>query len=126
MTSFRSMLSLYLWLLPLSAVVMFMLVFAFPFTAAHQTELTEARFGWPLAWITQDLSRYQPIGFPATMEYTLTRAWDNPISTHYNAVAAIVNTLLVGLVVTPLFWAAMIPLRRVAENRRAAGSTPAA
>ncbi|MGW8482685.1 hypothetical protein ACWGJP_06070 [Microbacterium sp. NPDC055903] len=117
MKAFGSVLRTYLWLLPVSAVVTFYALFAAPFTADDPAALAHARYGWPLPWIEQDLSRYEPIGYPTTIAFDGVRAWDDPIDTNYDLLAAVADVLIIGVGVTGLFLVAMIPIRRAIENR---------
>ena len=103
----RSALIFYVCLLPLGAVGAVYFLVAGSVTVSSHDELREATFGWPFGWVTQDLSRYQPIAYPATIEFEYQRAWHDPIETSYDlwlfaadsAIIAAIPTvmLLIGL-----------------------------
>ncbi|MCI1017405.1 hypothetical protein HWD99_02075 [Microbacterium sp. C5A9] len=103
----RSALIFYVCLLPLGAVGAVYFLVAGSVTVSSHDELREATFGWPFGWVTQDLSRYQPVAYPATIEFEYQRAWHDPIETSYDlwlfaadsAIVAAVPTvmLLIGL-----------------------------
>ncbi|GAA1786538.1 hypothetical protein [Leucobacter iarius] len=40
-----------------------------PTTIDSAAQLTRVEFGWPLVWTTQDLTRYAPQRYPASMDY---------------------------------------------------------
>ncbi|GAA1318938.1 hypothetical protein GCM10020360_11420 [Nonlabens tegetincola] len=55
-----------------------------------RARLRSARAGW----------RYDPVRFPVTIDFNWTRAWHDPIVTHYDWIMLAVNVLLVGVVLT--------------------------
>ena len=62
------------WLLPLLGLMPFgaglaLWLRTFPSTIDSTAQLTRVEFGWPLVWTTQDLTRYAPQHYPASMDY---------------------------------------------------------
>ena len=62
------------WLLPLLGLMPFgaglaLWLRTFPSTIDSAAQLTRVEFGWPLVWTTQDLTRYAPQHYPASMDY---------------------------------------------------------
>ncbi|WP_087015991.1 hypothetical protein [Leucobacter sp. 7(1)] len=115
-TRVKDLVQIYLVLLPLSALATFFLLVGDRFTAHSPGELAHASYGWPLDWVTQDLSRYAYAEFPQTVPFNFTRAWDDPIATsvHWQWFAG--DMLIVGFAVT----AAFLVLGRMIRHRRAA------
>lgn len=64
-----SAMRMFLVLLPLAAVVVFYLLAMDKVTASTAIELAHASFGLPFDWVEMDLSRYQPIRDPTTVDY---------------------------------------------------------
>lgn len=62
------------WLLPLLGLMPFgaglaLWLRTLPTTIDSAAQLTRVEFGWPLVWTTQDLTRYAPQRYPASMDY---------------------------------------------------------
>lgn len=105
MASPGGILRMYLYLLPLAAVATFYLLVLDRATAASQKALAHAGFGLPFDWVVQDLSRYQPISFPTTLEFNFMRVWDAPIVTSYDWLMFGVNVAICGVGVTAFVYA---------------------
>lgn len=118
MLSLGGLAKMYLYLLPLSAIVTFYCLAADRFTAHSAAELARASYGWPLNWVTQDLSRYEPIGFPTTIDFNWQRNWSDPVATSYDWFRFAVDTLLLGMLVTALFYAIVFFSKRIAAHRK--------
>lgn len=108
----------YLVLLPVSALTAFYVLIASRATAFTQAELGSMRFGWPFKVVTQDLSRYQPKSFPATMEYNWQRNWSEPIATSYDVLAFVINTLILGIAVTACFFGIVSLITTLKKRKR--------
>ncbi|MDR2320039.1 MAG: hypothetical protein LBE60_00135 [Microbacterium sp.] len=115
-------LRVYLCVLPLAAMATFYLLLADSFTASSVRDLADARFGLPLAWVQQDLSRYEPTSFPVTMSFHWQRAWYDPIATNYDAVAGVANVLLAGAALTACGYLAL-PVVRALKRTGAVSSS---
>lgn len=94
---------MYLLLLPLSALSASYVLLASRATASTEGELVHMRFGWPFKVVEQDLSRYSPADFPVTLGFHWQRNWSDPISTSYDLLAFVLNTLILGIAVTACF-----------------------
>lgn len=88
------------------------------FIAYSAAELARASYGWPFNWVTQDLSRYEPTGFPTTIGFNWQRNWSDPVATSYDWLMLVLDTLLLGVLVTSLFYAIVLFSKRVAAHRR--------
>lgn len=99
-TGLRSALIYYACLLPLGAVGAVFFVIAGSVTVDSHAELRRASFGWPFAWVTQDLTRYEPIAYPATIDFEYQRAWHDPIETSYDLWLFAANSAIVAAVLT--------------------------
>ena len=108
----RATVWIYVCLLRLAALGALYLTVLDTFVAASTRDLAQAQYGWPLTWVTQDLSRYQPVSFPVTIEYNWQRAWYDPLVTHYSWWAFAANTLLLGMVVVAIFGVVIALIRR--------------
>lgn len=117
-TTLTSLVRTYLCLLPLSALVSYYFLVLDRVTVASRDQLVHAGFGWPFDWVEQDLSRYQPISYPVTIEYNVTRAWHDPIMTSFDWPIFGVNTLIVGLGVTAAFVVVIFVIKRFAQRSR--------
>lgn len=106
----------YLCLLPLGALACFYGLLLDTATLRSQAELASARFGWPMNWVEQDLSRYQPLEFPATLDFTWQRAWHDPIKTNVDWLAFTTNTLIFGVGVTACLVLIVLAVQRRARN----------
>lgn len=106
----------YLCLLPLGALACFYGLLLDTVTFRSQAELASARFGWPMKWVEQDLSRYQPLEFPATLGFTWQRAWHDPIKTNVDWLAFTTNTLIFGAGVTACLVLIVLAVQRRARN----------
>ncbi len=115
-------LTIFVCLVPLAGVVVFYLLAASTFVATSPGELTHARFGWPAAWVEQDLSRYEPSTFPVTLDYNWTRSWDAPIVTTYHWGLLAVNVLLVATVLTAALFAVVAIVRHARRGRPASAT----
>ena len=109
---------MYLCLLPFSAMVTFYCLAADRVTARSAAELARASYGWPFNWVTQDLSRYAPTEFPVTIAFNWQRDWSDPVVTSYDWVRFAVDVLLVGVLVTALFYAIVYFSKRIAARRK--------
>ena len=109
---------MYLYLLPLSAMATFYCLAADRFTAHSAAELARASYGWPFNWVAQDLSRYAATEFPVTIAFSWQRNWSDPVVTSYDWLMFAVNTLLVGVPVTVLFYAIVFFSKRIAAHRK--------
>ncbi|RXZ86675.1 hypothetical protein ESP50_09845 [Agromyces atrinae] len=114
----RDALFLYVVLLPVAAVVTFYLLVTDRFTASNASDLARASYGWPFDWVQQDLSRYEPIGFPTTIDFSWQRAWHDPIVTRYDWFAFTANTLIVGVVVAGIVGIVIAAVRRSRKARQ--------
>ncbi|MCI2958411.1 hypothetical protein MN032_11970 [Agromyces atrinae] len=114
----REAMFLYVALLPVAAVVTFYLLVADRFTASSADDLARASYGWPFDWVQQDLSRYDPIGFPTTIDFSWQRAWHDPIVTTYDWFAFAANTLIVGVVVAGIVGFVIAAVRRSRKARQ--------
>jgi hypothetical protein len=88
------------------------------FTAHSAAELARASYGWPFNWVTQDLSRYAATEFPVTIAFSWQRNWSDPVVTSYDWLMFAVNTLLVGVPVTVLFYAIVFFSKGIAAHRK--------
>jgi len=109
---------MYLYLLPLSALAAFYFLVADRFTGYSADELARASYGWPLNWVTQDLSRYEPIDFPVTIGFNWQRNWSDPVVTNYDWFLFAADTLIAGVLVTGLFYSVVFFAKRIAVARR--------
>ena len=109
---------MYLCLLPLSAMVTFYCLAADRFLAHSAAELARASYGWPFNWVTQDLSRYEPVEFPVTIDFNWQRTWSEPVATSYDWLFFAVDTLLLGVLVTALFYAIVFVSKRIVAARK--------
>lgn len=109
---------LYLALLPVAAVVTFYLLVADRFTASSADDLARTGYGWPFDWVRQDLSRYEPVGFPTTIDFSWQRAWHDPVVTTYDWFAFAANTLIVGVVVAGIAGLVIAAMRRSWKARQ--------
>lgn len=109
---------MYLYLLPLSVLATFYGLMADRFTAHSAAELARASYGWPFNWVTQDLARYDPVEFPVTIAFNWRRDWSDPVATSYDWIMLAANTLIVGVLVTAVFYAIVFSLNRIAARRR--------
>lgn len=96
-----SALQYFVCLLPLGAAAAVFFLVAGSVRVTSHDELRQAVFGWPFGWVTQDLSRYEPVRYPATIEFEYQRAWHDPIETSYDwwlfaANSAILSAILTG------------------------------
>ncbi|KQR39212.1 hypothetical protein [Microbacterium sp. Leaf159] len=93
----RGALQYFLCLLPLgaAAAAVFFLVAGSVRVATHG-ELQHAVFGW----VTQDLSRYEPVAYPATVEFEYQRAWHDPIETSYDWWLFAANSAILSAILT--------------------------
>ncbi len=98
----RSALLYYVCLLPLGAVGAVFFLIAGSVRVASRDELGHATFGWPFGWVTQDLSVYEPIAYPATIEFEYQRAWHDPIDTSYNLWLFAANSAIVAAILTAM------------------------
>ncbi len=62
------------WVLPLLGLMPFgaglaLWLRTLPTTIDSAVQLTRVEFGWPLPWTVQDLTRYAPQRYPASMDY---------------------------------------------------------
>ena len=99
-TGLRSALTYYVCLLPLGAVGAIFFLLAGSVTVDAHDELRHATFGWPFGWVTQDLTRYEPVAYPATIDFEYQRAWHDPIETSYNLWLFAANSAIVGAILT--------------------------
>lgn len=91
-----------LCLLPLgAAAAVFFLVNSSVSVATHH-ELRDAVFGWPFGWVTQDLTRYQPTEYPATIEFVYRRDWHDPIETSYDWWLFAANSAILSVILTAM------------------------
>lgn len=111
----------YLVMLPVSAFAACYALLASRDTAYTQAELANMQFGWPFTVVTQDLSRYQPVSFPSTMEFQWRRNWSEPIATSYDVLGFVLNTLILGVAVTACFFG-IISLVNTLKKRKRNGS----
>ncbi len=107
----RSVLVSYVCLLPLGAVGAVFFLIAGSVRVASRDELGQATFGWPFGWVTQDLSRYEPIAYPATIEFEYQRAWHDPIDTSYNLWLFAANSAIVAAILTAVLLIGLGVLR---------------
>ncbi|WP_025132997.1 hypothetical protein [Leucobacter sp. PH1c] len=117
--SIRAFLRMFLAMLPFGGLATFYLLFARPAVAHAPGELAHARYGLPLTWIEQDLSRFDQGEYPLEVPFNFTRAWHDPIVTHYELFVFALNTLIVGLVITVCVLAGLSlarTLRRAPEQ----------
>lgn len=110
----RSALIYYTCVLPLGAVGAIFFLIAGSVTVDSHDELRHATFGWPFGWVTQDLSRYEPIAYPAKIEFEYQRAWHDPIDTAYNLWLFAANSVIVAAILTAmlLIGLGVLPARR--------------
>lgn len=113
----RDVARLAFFLLPLSALVTCFVLFGDRFTAHTPADLARASYGWPITWVTQDLSRYAYVEYPQTVPFNFTRAWDAPIRTTFHWQWFLVDTLIVGLGVTVVFMLGARAIRRRITSR---------
>lgn len=116
-TSFRGVVVMFLGLIPLGALASFYTLYLTPATVSAPDELRRVSFGWPFPWLSQDLSRYDPVEFPTTLEYTGQRAWHDPIETDYDWLMFAADALIFGVVLTALILLVATTTR--ASRRRA-------
>lgn len=109
---------MYLYLLPLAALVTAYLLLADSFTAVSQASLARASYGWPFDWVTQDLSRYGTGDFPLTIAFDWRRDWSDPIVTELDWLMLIADTAIVGVAVTALCYALIAVFGPAARARR--------
>lgn len=106
-----SALQYFLCLLPLgAAAAVFFLVNGSVRVATHD-DLRHAVFGWPFGWVTQDLSRYQPTEYPATIEFEYQREWHDPIETSYDWWLFAANSAILSVILTALLLIGLGVLR---------------
>ena len=100
-----------LCLLPLgAAAAVFFLVNGSVRVARHE-ELRDAVFGWPFGWVTQDLSRYEPVAYPATITFEYQRAWHDPIDTSYDWWLFAANSAILSVILTAMLLIGLGVLR---------------
>lgn len=107
----RSALIYYVCLLPLGAVGAVFFLIAGSVTVESREELRDATFGWPFGWVTQDLTRYDPAAFPATIAFEYQRAWHDPIETSYNLWLFAANSAIVASILTAMLLVGLGILR---------------
>lgn len=116
-----SWLRIYLYLLPLAALVTYYALVASTGVVRTSADLAHVGFGWPFDWVKQDLSRYEPIAYPESIDYNFTRAWHDPIETHYDWVMFAVNTLILGVGVVIVFAILVALLNRTRTSKKSPG-----
>lgn len=116
-------LTMFACLVPVAGVVVFYLLAASKFVATSPDDLAHARFGWPAAWVEQDLSRYAPRTFPVTIDFNWTRAWDAPIATTVSWGYLAVDVLLVATALTAILFGVVAAVRRTRRGRPAPAAT---
>ena len=107
----RGALIYYACLLPLGAVGAIFFLLAGSVTVDSHDELRHARFGWPFGWVTQDLSRYDPIAYPAKIDFEYQRAWHDPIETSYDLWLFSANSAIVAAILTAMLLIGLGVLR---------------
>lgn len=126
MHSVGGVLRIYLCLLPLSLAATYSLLLADRMTAETASDLTQAGFGWPFNWVTQDLSRYQPASFPTTIDFNYVRVWDDPIATSYDWLMLAVNAVIVGIGVTAALYMIAHVVKLIRSRKRPGTEAPPA
>lgn len=107
----RGALQYFLCLLPLGAASAVFFLVAGSVTVATHAELQHAVFGWPFGWVTQDLTRYEPVGYPATIEFEYQRAWHDPIETSYDWWLFAANSAILSAILTAVLLLVLGVLR---------------
>jgi hypothetical protein len=101
----------FLCLLPLgAAAAVFFLVTSSVRVATHP-DLRHAVFGWPFGWVTQDLTRYEPVAYPATIEFVYRREWHDPIETSYDWWLFAANSAILSVILTAMLLIVLGVLR---------------
>lgn len=106
-----SALTYFACLLPLGAAAAVFFLVAGSVTVATHDELRHATFGWPFRWVTQDLTRYEPVAYPATIEFEYQRAWHDPIETSYNWWLFAANSAILSAILTTVLLVGLGVLR---------------
>lgn len=106
-------------LLPISAVVTFFLLVVDQVTVRSAADLQAVRYGLPLPWVEQDLSRYEPVAYPETVPFNWTRAWYDPIDTGIDGFALAADVAIVEIALLAAAAGVFLGLRRL-RSRRAA------
>ncbi|WP_431074145.1 hypothetical protein [Microbacterium phyllosphaerae] len=107
----RGALQYFVCLLPLGAAAAVFFVVADSVRVAAHAQLQHAVFGWPFGWVTQDLSRYEPAGYPATIEFEYQRAWHDPIETSYDWWMFAANSAILSAILTAVLLLVLGVLR---------------
>ena len=76
--------------------------------ASRKADLRSVDFGWPLVWVHQDQSSYDP---PFPTQLSLSSPWENPTSVSLGAVLA--DVLFVFAVSAVVLLAAVLMITRV-------------
>ncbi|MFD5224504.1 hypothetical protein ACFWHT_02675 [Microbacterium sp. NPDC058342] len=108
----------FLFLVPLGAVVNIYLLITDSVTISRRNELVSSAFGRPFAWVEQDLSRYDPIAYPATIDFEFQRAWHDPVVTTYDGWLFAANTVILTTALTLLVLGLVAVVKRVRVERR--------
>lgn len=84
---------------------------------SSRADLRSVEFGWPLVWVQQDQSSYDP---PFPTQLSLSSPWENPTSVSLGAVLA--DVLFVFAVSAVVLLAAVLMVTRVRRRLGARGT----
>jgi hypothetical protein len=90
-----------------------------PVTVHSPSQLRDVAFGWPIPWYHQDLTRYQPVDYPATVEIVGDRVDPVPTTVDWLALVGdvVLTTLALWAVVAALIQLFGPALRRTLAER---------
>lgn len=94
-----------------------LLLLELPAEVRSEAELGSVGFGWPLAWMMQDQSRYAPQHFPMAAEYVGARGMAEPLTTRVDWAMFAVDTALLWGAACAIMLLAMRILRRAHAAR---------
>ena len=65
-------------------------------------QLSQVSFGWPIPWITQDQTRFNPGNYPMVSQLYLNKV--DPVFTDYHWVPFSVDIILIGVGLGTILW----------------------
>lgn len=94
-----------------------------PTEVRSEAELGSVGFGWPIAWLTQDQSRYAPQQFPMAAEYVGAKGMTDPLPTHVDWAVFTFDTAVLWGVACAVMLLAIRLLRGAHAGRVRRGAT---
>lgn len=87
-------------------------------------QLAQVSFGWPIAWITQDQTRFDSGDYPMVSQLYLNKV--DPVFTDYHWVPFAVDIILIGLGLATILWGLLRMWAAQHKKRRTSQAAPAA